>query len=840
MNALNKTFFCKIVFLFLPLMVNAQCPTNYVCNTVLNTITFQFDAGNSANDRNIACDFVRMHGGSGTDPCSGGSIFINGVQYNYTGNDGGGSGGNSPITLTYTATTDITVCPSNMEIGLAIGCGFVSQNGCLRVRFEDVETGQNCSSSNSYFRMIVEDLGNCGPYTLSTSGNSTLGFPTSGITTGDYTSPTIKASNYIFVFKDALNREYTYIYNHITEDGSCVVVSSLNIVKTITSGNPFNNGGIIGYKYAVTSTGNINGPITIYDDKICNPSCAAISYLMGDDGDNILEPGETWMYTGNYTSTSQDFLDGCVVNQAYATNGTIFSDVVSVKAMAVTCTPLSYTFNTTNVSCNGASTGNIDLTVTGGTMPYTYDWSHDGPESPDNDTQDLSGLKAGIYTVTVTDANGCTSTVGVTITQPTAVSISVASQTNVSCNGGNNGSVTFTTIGGTGMINITPAATGLSAGSYTFTATDANGCTSTVGVTITQPTAVSISVASQTNVSCNGGNNGSVTFTTIGGTGTINITPATTGLSAGSYTFTATDANGCTSTVGVTITQPTAVSISVASQTNVSCNGGNNGSVTFTTSGGTGTINITPATTGLSAGNYTFTATDANGCTSTVGVTITQPTAALAITLDGKQNVLCHSGNNGSINISVSGGTGTITYDWSNDGAESPDNDTQDLSGLSVAGTYSVTVTDANSCSVSASYEITNDNMPITFMVMSENVSCVQANNGSIEVVGLNGGVGPFSYSIGLGEQNSPVFANLGVGSYTITVTDYFGCKKTADAEISMNSCGLEFIKEANWNDENSISNAEVGETIEFTFTLTNTKNSEPLIIKAFSLLGNK
>ena len=173
----------------------------------------------------------------------------------------------------------------------------------------------------------------------------------------------------------------------------------------------------------------------------------------------------------------------------------------------------------------------------------------------------------------------------------------------------------ITPTGGVGPYTITPAQTGLAAGSYTFTVKDANNCTITVPVTITQPAAITATTAI-TNVKCNGASTGSVVITPTGGVGPYTITPAQTGLAAGTYTFTVKDANNCTITVPVTITQPAAITATTAI-TNVTCNGASTGSVVITPAGGVGPYTITPAQTGLAAGTYTFTVKDANDCTIT-------------------------------------------------------------------------------------------------------------------------------------------------------------------------------------------------------------------------------
>ena len=292
-----------LVLLFFVLtssFVNAQCPTNYQCTTIDGklAVTFQFDAGNTAADQNVVCDFVVRHGGSlsggNVENCTGGFITINGIRYDFVGDDGGGNGNNSPITLTY-ASQVAGDCPSNYQIAEAVGCGQTSDNGCLTAIFQDQITGQNCTSSNSYFSMTLKDIGGCGPYTLIQSGNSKLTFGTNSYTTGTYTTQTIKAGIYILVFKDAFGNESNIIYNHVTENGTCVTPSNLYIDKTITSGDPYSDvGDILHYQYTVTSDVSITNPV-VYDNKIEE----TLTTHTGDTNMNsILESTETWIFTG--------------------------------------------------------------------------------------------------------------------------------------------------------------------------------------------------------------------------------------------------------------------------------------------------------------------------------------------------------------------------------------------------------------------------------------------------------------------------------------------------------------------------------------------------------------
>src|ERR1019366_1298773 len=213
-----------------------------------------------------------------------------------------------------------------------------------------------------------------------------------------------------------------------------------------------------------------------------------------------------------------------------------------------------------------------------------------------------------------------------TIIAPSAVMITaVATQPTCSYNFG---SVALISSGGTGTITYTGSATtGLTTGTYHYTATDGNGCTAITSATITAPSAVMITaVATQPTCSYN---TGSVALSSSGGTGGITYSgSATTGLPTGTYHYTATDANGCTATTSATITNPSAVLITaVATQPTCSYN---TGSVALSSSGGTGTITYTgSATTALGTGTYHYTATDASGCTAVTSATITAPSAVL-------------------------------------------------------------------------------------------------------------------------------------------------------------------------------------------------------------------
>ncbi|MEW6470027.1 MAG: gliding motility-associated C-terminal domain-containing protein [Bacteroidota bacterium] len=452
---------------------------------------------------------------------------------------------------------------------------------------------------------------------------------------------------------------------------------------------------------------------------------------------------------------------------------------------------VSTTASSTNILCNGQCTGTATANPSGGTPPYTYLWT--GGQT----TQTATGLCAGSYTVTVTDAGSTTATATVTITQPSAMTSSVQAQTNVLCFGQCTGSATISVSGGTPgyTYNWTPSggnaatATGLCAGNYTCTITDANGCTRTQAVTITQPaSALNSSVQSQTNVLCFGQCTGTATISATGGTPgySYNWTPSggnaatATGLCAGNYTCTITDANGCTRTQAVTITQPASAISASASATNTGCTS-STGTATVTASGGTGSLTYswapggqTSATaTGLGVGVYTVFVTDANGCTQTATATVNTtngPTAGIA----SSSNPSCNGGTNGSATANASGGTSPYTYSWSNSQTGA------NASGLG-AGTYTVYVTDANGCTSTQTITITQP-AAISASASATNTGC-SSSTGTATVT-ASGGTGTLTYSWAPGGQTSATATGLGVGTYTVLVTDANGCTQTATATV--------------------------------------------------------
>lgn len=447
--------------------------------------------------------------------------------------------------------------------------------------------------------------------------------------------------------------------------------------------------------------------------------------------------------------------------------------------------PLIATTTSTNSTCSSSNNGTATAIPAGGTAPYTYSWAP-GLQT----TIGRTGLAAGTYTVTVKDAKGCVAIATATITAPPALTATFISQTNVSCNGGNNGAVTVNPSGGTpgytylwasgGGIN--PSRTNLTAGTYSVTITDSKGCFVTKSVKITQPNVLIIS-ATKTYETCNYLNNGSSTLTVYGGTPSYSYfwqpgnktTNFVNGLAAGTYKARVTDSLGCKDSISILIKEPDSIKIIFSNQNNVSCFGGNDGSIGSTITGGTpnyfyswmpGNVTTT-ARNSLTSGTYTLNLSDINGCIVSNTVNITQPSANVS-SLVSFTPPTCYNYANGNINVtSTVGGTAPYTYNWA------PGNYTAaSISNIS-AGTYTVSTTDSKGCLSSTNITVTQP-APPTITTSTTNSGCNLATGSG--TVTVTGGSPPFSYLWSPGAYVSNSVSNLFSGHYDIKITDANNC----------------------------------------------------------------
>jgi hypothetical protein len=390
--------------------------------------------------------------------------------------------------------------------------------------------------------------------------------------------------------------------------------------------------------------------------------------------------------------------------------------------------------------CNGASStsGAINLNVSNGTGPFVWKYKRtDAVDSVSGSGTNITGLTSGTYGFTVRGGNGagCVATLNATIADLPAFSVATNTTTNITSNGASDGAATITVTGGTPSFRYnwsngatTQNLSNVAAGTYSLSVTDSKNCVANLpsSFTLTQPPAISIT-PTVTNVSCNGQSNGAISISISGGATPYSYlwndgvsTQNRTGLKAGTYTLTLTDANGVVRTSSSTVTQPAAALTASATPTNLPCsNSAAVGAISLSVSGGT--VSYTYAWTktsaasysattqnisGLDIGTYNVTVTDAKGCTIATSANITKP-SALALSTAIVQPT-CPPLTDGSITLTVTGGTSSYSYDWGSS------NISKDRSLLG-AGTYSVTVTDANGCTANASSTLVYQNpSPVT------------------------------------------------------------------------------------------------------------------------------
>jgi gliding motility-associated-like protein len=573
---------------------------------------------------------------------------------------------------------------------------------------------------------------------------------------------------------------YSYAWNTIpVQTTSTAVNLTAGTYKVIVTDA---NGGKANKMVHVVQPNAITVVLSSKVDVLCNGNNTGSATVSVSGGSPIY----SYAWQGGGTAPTKSNLIAGIYNITI-TDSKVCKKVVPISISQPSALVASIS-SFTNVSCNGGANGSATATVSGGKAPYTYAWSAGGA------TATKTPLAAGVYTVTITDANICTITTTATITEPTAIAPSVSVVSNVSCNGGNNGSATASATGGTGVFtylwqsgNTAATENNLVANTYTVTLTDAKACTAKTTVTINEPTALIATISSFTNANCNGGNTGAATVAANGGVAPYSYAWSSGGVSAtesnliaGTYIATVTDANACSANISVIIAEPTALTASISSITNVACNGGNTGSATVLAVGGTVTYSYAWSSGGtaatennLAAGTYIVTITDAKLCSVIVTATVLQ-NAPITAAISSSSNVLCNGGNTGTATV-VGGGSGAYTYLWSSGGNAATENN------LAV-GTYTVTVTDASLCTATTSVIITEP-MALSFIPSHVDVLCNGSNTGSATVI-VNGGTGAYTYQWSSG-GNAATENNLAAGTYTVTIKDANLCSTNTSITIA-------------------------------------------------------
>ncbi|HEY6162539.1 MAG TPA: PKD domain-containing protein [Bacteroidia bacterium] len=698
---------------------------------------------------------------------------------------------------------------------------------CITVSGLTVNTTQqntNCGASNGSATAMVS--GGTGPYSyqwLPNGGNSATA---NGLIAGTYTVNVADVngcmgSAIVTIINNGTNANLTVTSTNVScaggNNGSATVTASGGqqpysylwstgaTTQTIIGLIPGN------YTIAVTTANGCTSSAVV---TITQPSPLVVASTQTNalcfgsaTGTATVAPGGgtapySYLWNNNQnTATANNLAAGnyfCTVTDAHGCTAVINVQITQPAPLQLSITSV------TNVICNGGNNGSATVLPTGGTAPYNFSWG----TSPAQTSSTATGLGAGNYSVLVSDANGCTTTIIAAISQPSPVAANL-SATSVSCYGNNTGTTTAFPSGGNGPysyqwntnpIQTTQTATGLAAGTYAVIVTDANGCSTSASISVSQPAPLVTSISNVINVSCNGGNNGSAVANSSGGTSpysyswTTNPTQLTqnvTGLGAGTYTVYISDLKGCTTSAIVTIAQPAALSLTATGFDTI-CPGqnvtisasasGGNGGYTYSWNqnigfGATHVVNPNATTT------YTCYVTDNMGCTTvpqavTVSVYSITPTN---IVITPPQSTIC-AGASITMNTVIIGLTGPVTYSWSHNLGNSPGPVTVTPSATT---TYSLYVTNICGMTVVKTATVTVDPLPVIALTPQGGTGCDRVPLQFVDGNAANNSGSSYSWNFGDGNyssQVSPVHDYTVSGTYTVTlvVTSPAGCSTTA------------------------------------------------------------
>lgn len=676
------------------------------------------------------------------------------------------SGGNAPYTLEWVDENNNVIGDTENIENLVAGTyqiNITDANNCIQTNAFEISqqpelvlgfastTPVSCASgSNGNITLSVE--GGDGNYNYQWSNNATTA-----------NLENIPADDYEVTVTDGL--------------GCSAIINT-----TITEPTPIQ---ISGMANPVNCFGETNGSISINVNggTVLND----YQYVWSHGGNTTLEEN---LASGDYEVTIFDD-NGCSQTAIYSIN-----------------TPAEITTDTDIIpaTCSGSATGTAIVTADGGDGGFTYQW---GTNANMQTTATATDLLADVYFVTVTDGNGCTAEAIADVVEPLAISNEI-DQTNVDCFGTSSGTITTSIQGGTtpytyewngpnGFASADPGLTNIQAGVYNLIVTDNNSCTFEQTVTITQPTTGLTATATVRDTVCFGLENGSATAMTNGGTGAVdylwnyqNQTTATVNnLPAGTWEVVATDASGCTATASTIIDENPEITLEL-DQTPSLCNNGTDGTANLRNifSGGVAvnttdyilnwstnetTANIANLTGGST---YDIAVTDRLGCTATAAIEIGNP-APVGVLTEANNAPSCFGGNDGLAQVSGAGGVAPYQYTWS----ANADNQSTAAANNLTAGTYFVSVQDANTCETVL--EVTVDQptqLGIDFQVGE--ISCPGDTDGEI-LSNISGGTAPYNYNWSTGATTSSI-NEITAGDYSLTITDNNGCSFEATQAIEL------------------------------------------------------
>ncbi len=672
----------------------------------------------------------------------------------------------------------------------------------------------------------VQAQGGTPPYQYAwASGQQTSAI--SGLGAGTYSVTATDANGCQAIWETTLTAAGTLNFSVATQDQTCSGINNGQATVTPTGTGPFT------YQWSVPGSGNQlqnlapgNYAVTVSNAAGC-VSSRTFSIAAAQPIDLMVSTTPSCLNTLNGTATAtasggiggfvfawsnnqsgagiQNLQPGLYSVTATDANGCSRAETVLVEGAPF---PSLTIVEITSPNCTGTVPGAAQVQATGGTGAISYLWNDPAAQT----SATATNLSAGTYSVTATDINGCAASIEVVVAPPVGFTPVLVNLVRPACFGQANGSATASAQGGSGNFSYvwndpvgqtTATATGLAAGTYQVSITDTqSGCTATLPVQVNNPPQLNATVLSSTPATCAGQADGAAQVQATGGTGNISFlwndpaaqtSPLAVNLAAGFYTVAVTDANGCTASVNVQITEPQPLQAQISNFTSPLCFGEATGTATVIVQGGTGaytyqwddpSAQTTAQATGLLPGVFTVMVRDQNNCMTSTGVNI-PAVAQINIVVESQTNPACQGQTSGSIAVSATGGTGVLTYQWSN--GQSGAN----LSALA-AGSYTVSVTDANGCVQTRT--ITLD-APAALVLANSQITqttCYTGSDGAIAVT-IQGGTGTYTYQWSdPAGQTSATATGLARGAYTLTATDSNGCALVSN--FTVNSTAAQII----------------------------------------------
>ena len=603
--------------------------------------------------------------------------------------------------------------------------------------------------------------------------------------------------------QDSLKNIFEGTYDlTITDSNGCQIVKSY----TLTEPQGLEVGELADEKVNVSCFGQATGVLAAVINRT---SAGPYTYELMNEGGDVISTSPpttetTWLFTnlaaGKYSFTVSD-VNNCIQE---VENLEITQPASGLQIEDVFVSD----FTGFNISCFGADNGWIEVTTSGGSGNYQYEWS--GPDNFTADKPSISNLKPGDYQLTITDQNGCeviTDVINIREPDPIAVNPSVSSYNDyqITCNGANDGSIELNPTGGTG--NYTLSWTGpngfssddlmvnnLAPGNYEVAIIDENNCEITEAFTIEEPDPLSLTLVEKIDVLCYGDATGSISIFVEGGildsytynwtkdglpiaSNTANIN----NLLSGVYSVVVTDANGCQIGLSnIKVSQPDAPLPVSMKQTEVSCYNANDADLSIDIQGGVEPYQISwnigstqSSFEGIGPGFYQVTVTDANGCSLVKETTIEE---VPVFEIDPVVNqISCFGATDGSILLNLNGGSAPVKATWSHGPEQSS------LYNLA-PGVYSVYLEDANGCNIERTFNLLEPDLLIAMGQVQDALDCQNSEGGAINLA-VSGGRPPYSYTWSNGETSPSIF-NLTNGNYSVEVVDQSGCYVSQTFEV--------------------------------------------------------